>query len=196
MLLEVAPKVGLLTGGEPHPHLGNMSSPHHEDHPLVWMEWAKHITQVLLKGLTPGPDGYPYPRHVRGFRRIAPRIREKKKNKNDKSTGNFSIHCSGQYKLIGLLAAAGQSHRRLSALALSINTIPSWEPVEFLSQTTEDDCVHFLAMHGVTMDEADNCLHFAFTWLQSAVAIEDDVPHCIFLQGALQAASQLPAVFP
>jgi len=84
----------------------------------------------------------------------------------------------------------------LSALALSINTIPSWEPVEFLSQTTEDDCVRFLAMHRVTIDEADNCLHFTFTWLQSAMAIEDDAPHCIFLQGALQAASWLPEVSP
>src|ERR1700676_3687077 len=191
MLLEVAPKVGLLTGGEPHPHLGNMSSPHHEDHPLVWMEWAKHITQVLLKGLAPGPDGYPYPQHVRGFRRISPLIREKKKNKNDKSTGNLSIHCSGQYKLIGLLASAGQYHRRLSALALSINTIPSWEPVEFLSQTIKDNCVR-LTMCRVTIDEADDCLHFAFTWLQSAVTIEDDAPCHIFLQGALQAVSWLP----
>ena len=111
MLLEVAKMTGHLVGGEPHPHLGNMSSPRHKDHPLVWMEWAKHITQILLKGLAPGPDGYPYPRHVQGFHRIAPLIREKKKNKNDKSTGNFSIHCSGQYKLIGLLASTGQYHR-------------------------------------------------------------------------------------
>jgi hypothetical protein len=51
-------------------------------------------------------------------------------------------------------------------------------------------------MHRVTIDEADNCLHFTFTWLQSAMAIEDDVPRCIFLQGALQAASRLPEVFP
>ena len=48
----------------------------------------------------------------------------------------------------------------------------------------------------VTIDEADDCLHFAFTWLQSAVTIEDDAPRCIFLQGALQAASQLPEVSP
>src|ERR1700674_5429595 len=80
-------------------------------------------------------------------------------------------------------------------LALSINPIPSWEPVEFLSQTTEDNCVHLLTMHGVTKDKAD-CLHFAFTWLQSAMTIEDDAPHRIFLQGALQAASQLPEVSP
>jgi len=63
MLLEVARRTGHLVGNEPHPHLGNMSSPRHEDHPLIWMEWAKHIALVLLKGLAPGPDGYPYPRH-------------------------------------------------------------------------------------------------------------------------------------
>ena len=79
---------------------------------------------------------------------------------------------------------------------LLTNPILSWEPVEFLSQTTEDDCVCLLTMRRVTEDKADDCLHFAFTWLQSAVAIEDDVPHHIFLQGALQAASQLPEVFP
>src|SRR5882762_5639739 len=193
MLLGVARRTGLLVGNEPHPHLGNMSSPHHEDHPSVWMEWAKHIARVLPKGLAPGPDRYPYPCHVRGFCRIAPLIREKK-SKNDKSTGNFSVHRSGQYELIGLLASAGQYRRRLSALALSINTIPSWEPIEFLSQTTEDNCVRLLAMRGVTIDEADDCLHFAFTWLQSAMTIEDDAPRHIFLQGALQVVSQLPEV--
>jgi hypothetical protein len=64
MLLEVDQKTGHLMGGEPHPHLGNMSSPHHKDPPLVWMEWAKHIARALPKGLAPSPDGYPYPRHV------------------------------------------------------------------------------------------------------------------------------------
>jgi hypothetical protein len=51
-------------------------------------------------------------------------------------------------------------------------------------------------MRRVTIDEADDCLHFAFTWLQSAVTIEDDAPCRIFLQGALQAASWLPEVSP
>jgi hypothetical protein len=51
-------------------------------------------------------------------------------------------------------------------------------------------------MRGVTIDEADDCLHFAFTWLQSAMTIEDDAPRRIFLQGALQVASQLPEVSP
>ena len=106
------------------------------------------------------------------------------------------MHHSGQCKFIGLLACAGQYCHRLHTLVLSINPIPSWKPVEFLSQTTEDDCIHLLAMHGVTEDEADNCLHFAFTWLQSAVAIEDDAPCCIFLQGALQVASWLPEASP
>ena len=62
MLLEVAQRMGHLVGGEPHPHLGNMSSLIMKTiHPSVWMEWAKHIAWVLLKGLAPGPDGYPYP---------------------------------------------------------------------------------------------------------------------------------------
>jgi hypothetical protein len=180
--------MGHLVGSEPHSHLGNMSSPHHKDHPSVWMEWAKHIAWVLL-GI------HTLDMFEGSVELIAPLIREKK-NKNDKSMGNFSVHRSGQYKLIGLLASAGQYHRQLSALALSINTILSWEPVEFLSQTTEDNCVRLLAMHGVTIDEADDCLHFAFTWLQSAVTIEDDAPCRIFLQGALQVASQLPEVSP
>jgi hypothetical protein len=51
-------------------------------------------------------------------------------------------------------------------------------------------------MHRVTIDEADDGLHFAFTWLQSAMTIEDDAPCRIFLQGALQAVSQLPEVSP
>ena len=64
MLPKVARRTGHLVGSEPHPHLGNMSSPRHEDYPSVWMEWAKHISRVLPKGLTPGSNGYPYPRHV------------------------------------------------------------------------------------------------------------------------------------
>jgi len=35
MLLEVARRTGHLVGSKPHPHLGNMSSPHHKDHPSV-----------------------------------------------------------------------------------------------------------------------------------------------------------------
>jgi hypothetical protein len=56
--------------------------------------------------------------------------------------------------------------------------------------------MRFLTMRRVTIEEADDCLHFTFTWLQSAVAIEDDAPCHIFLQGALQVASRLPEVSP
>ena len=38
MFLEVAWKMGHLTGDIPHTQLGNMSPSCHEDHPLVWME--------------------------------------------------------------------------------------------------------------------------------------------------------------
>ena len=30
----------------------------------------------------------------------------------------------------------------------------------------DDECAQFLAEHGITLDEADDCLDFAFTWIQ------------------------------
>jgi hypothetical protein len=51
-------------------------------------------------------------------------------------------------------------------------------------------------MRVMTKDEADNCLHFMFSWLQSAVETREDVPCCIFIQGALQAARQHPDISP
>jgi hypothetical protein len=60
------------------------------------------------------------------------------------------MHRSGQCKLIGLLASAGRYCHQLRMLTLLINPILSWEPVEFLSQATEDDCVCLLTMRGVT----------------------------------------------
>jgi hypothetical protein len=51
-------------------------------------------------------------------------------------------------------------------------------------------------MHGVTKDEADDCLNFAFSWLQSAVETEEDAPHCILIQGALQVVRKHPDISP
>ena len=104
------------------------------------------------------------------------------------------MHHSGQCKIIGLLAIAGQYHHQLHTLVLLINPTPSWEPVEFHNQFTENNCIHYLAMHGVTEDEADDCLNFAFSWLQSAVETKEDVPHLIFIQGALQVVRQHPDI--
>jgi hypothetical protein len=71
----------LMISGAPHPHLGNISSPRHEDCPLVWKEWTQHIVKVIPKGLAIGPDGSAFKRHIRGFRRLAPFFRDRSKKK-------------------------------------------------------------------------------------------------------------------
>jgi len=70
-----------MIGGAPNPHLGNISSPRHEDHPLVWKEWTQHIAKVIPKGLAIGPNGSASERHIRGFRRLAPFFRDRSKKK-------------------------------------------------------------------------------------------------------------------
>ena len=48
----------------------------------------------------------------------------------------------------------------------------------------------------VTKGEADDCLHFTFSWLQSAVETKEDAPRHIFIWGALQVARQHPDISP
>ena len=42
----------------------------------------------------------------------------------------------------------------------------SWEGITFHNNVGDDECTQFLAKCGITLDEADNCLNFAFTWIQ------------------------------
>src|ERR1700735_509593 len=50
ILLQVSNILGLSKDGKPHPCLGTMSSPRHEDHPLVWRYWLKHVATQLPRG--------------------------------------------------------------------------------------------------------------------------------------------------
>src|SRR5258705_237694 len=81
LLLSVSNYLGLTTNGKPDPQLGNISSPRHKDHPLVWVEWAAKIMRSQPKGITLGHNRYPYEWVIRGFRRLAPLFKEKKEKK-------------------------------------------------------------------------------------------------------------------
>jgi len=119
-----------------------------------------------------------------------------KRNKDERSMAMNTVHHSGQCRLIGLLATVGQYCCCLNALMLTVNSTLSWEPIEFHSAVSEDDCIGYLAMHGVTEDEADDCLHFVYSWLKAVAATDEDAPHCIFIQGTLQAMRECPKVSP
>jgi hypothetical protein len=73
---DLAKQLGLVMAGKPHLHLGNLSSPRHEDHPALWRLWYRTVATSKPKGLTPGPDGMAYERAVRGFRLLAPMIKD------------------------------------------------------------------------------------------------------------------------
>ncbi|KIM82403.1 hypothetical protein PILCRDRAFT_7804 [Piloderma croceum F 1598] len=60
LLLAISDRLGLTVNGVPDPRLGIISSPRHEDHPLLWMEWATKVTRILPKGVTLMHNEYPY----------------------------------------------------------------------------------------------------------------------------------------
>ena len=43
---------------------------------------------------------------------------------------------------------------------------PSWEGITFHDNVGDDKCARFLAERGLTLDEVDDCLDFACTWIQ------------------------------
>ena len=43
---------------------------------------------------------------------------------------------------------------------------PSWEGTTFHDNMGEDECTRFLAKRGITLDKADDCHDFTYTWIQ------------------------------
>ena len=59
LLCRVATELNLMVNGVPHPNLGNISSPRHEDHPKVWHHWARSVAKTLPIRIVPAADGFP-----------------------------------------------------------------------------------------------------------------------------------------
>ena len=74
LLLDVAEKLGHVIDGEPDPQLGTLGSIKHADHPELWRHWFKWVAtpKNRPKGVAIDPEGFPYPRHIHGFRCIMP----------------------------------------------------------------------------------------------------------------------------
>src|ERR1700720_1158927 len=60
LLHRVATELNLMVNRAPHPNLGNISSPRHEDHPEVWRHWVRAVTKTLPMGIVPTADGLPH----------------------------------------------------------------------------------------------------------------------------------------
>src|SRR5882724_1490221 len=150
LLLSVSNHLGLTTNGKPDPRLGNISSPRHEDHPLVWMEWATKITRSQPKGITLGHTGYPYERVIQGFCRLAPLFKEKKEKKEKKGSGTNpsseemerrSHQHRGQILTMGIVAQIQLYSELLTKDGLTVHPTPSWEAITFSPNVDEMECV-------------------------------------------------------
>ena len=80
---------------------------------------------------------------------------------------------------------------------IEINPQPSWENITFHENVGDDDCARLLAERGLTLDKADDCLDFAFTWIQENNTPEEkETPLHILLSQTASMATARPAVEP
>ena len=73
----------------------------------------------------------------------------------------------------------------------------SWEGITFHDNMGDDEYAWFLAECGITLNEADNCHNFAFTWIQENNTPEEKETqlHILFSQ-AVTMADTHPTVEP
>ena len=194
ILLQVSNILGLSKDGKPHPCLGNMSSPRHEDHPLVWRYWLKHVATQLPRGLVPGPDGLPYERIVRGFRRIQPFFKERK----GLTPGDRTSQRAGQLMLMGLVVKSRRYDELLRAGGLVVHPKPLWDYIVFSTSPSEAECAQHLAARGVTVDEVADAQQYAYCWLQAYQAHLVDTQERISINSLLESirALQDPGPWP
>src|ERR1700722_4141130 len=107
LLHRVAIELNLMANGAPHPNLGNISSPRHEDHPEVWHHWAWSVAKTLPMGIVLATDGFPHQRHIRGFCHLAPLMRNSRLSKTRSDDENHH-QCMGSQMLMMLIALPGE----------------------------------------------------------------------------------------
>ena len=74
---------------------------------------------------------------------------------------------------------------------------PSWEGITFHDNVGEDKCAWFLAKRGITLDKADDCFNFTFTWIQENNTPEKKEMHLYVLFSQIVAmANACPTVEP
>ena len=80
---------------------------------------------------------------------------------------------------------------------MEIDPQPSWEGITFHDNMGDDECARFLAERGLTLDKANNCLDFAFTWIQENNTPEEkEMQLRILFAQTVAMASARPAVEP
>ena len=93
--------------------------------------------------------------------------------------------------MLCILAVPGWYKTILLEHRIPIDPQPSWEGITFHNNVGDDECTWFLAECGLTLDEADDCLNFAFTWIQENNTPEEKETqlHILFAQTVAMATT-------
>ena len=190
LFLDASNSLGLTVNGEPDRRLGNISSPTHQDHPLIWRLWAKNVTRgTLPKGLSIGPNGMPYERGVRGFRRLAPLFKTARAAvqlpPEELETRRYAMR-AGQTLSMMIIALNGRYESLLQEHGLLVHATPSWEVIEFSPNPDEKECAKHLAERGVSIAEAGDSQQYAHQWLSDAQEKDPDVQYRIQVNRVLE----------
>ena len=103
----------------------------------------------------------------------------------------------GVAKMLCILTVPGWYKAILLKHCIEIAPQLSWESITFHDNVGDDDCAWFLAERGLTLDEVDDCLDFAFTWIQENNTPEEKETHMrILLTQTASMATAHPAVEP
>src|ERR1700720_707528 len=162
-----------MVNGSPHPHLGNSSSPRHEDHPEVWLHRACSVAKTLPMGIVPATDGFPHQRHICGFRRLAPLMRNLRPNKM-RSDDDSHHQRMGSQMLMMLIALPGKYASLIAKHSIVIANNSCWEPIVFPPDTTLDHAAFLLAQAGLLVDEVGDASDFTLAWCQAMGALPHD----------------------
>ena len=128
-----------MVNGAPHPNLGNICSPRHEDHPEVWRHWARSVAKTLPMGIVLAADGFPHQRHIHGFCRLTPLMRNPHPSKTRSDDENHHQHMGSQM-LMMLIALPMEYASFIAKHGIVIANSFSWEPIVLLLWTMQPFC--------------------------------------------------------
>src|ERR1700720_2857617 len=160
-----------MVNGAPHPNLGNISSPRHEDHPEVWRHWARAAAKTLPMGIVLAADGFPHQRHIHGFCRLAPLMRNSRPSKTRSNDENHHQRMGSQM-LMMLIALPREYASLLVKHNIVIANFSSWEPIVFPPDTILDHAAFLLAQTGLSINEVGDA------WCQAMGALMTSKSEC------------------
>ena len=145
LLLDMAEKLSHVIDGEPDPRLGMLGSIKHANHPELWRHWFNRWQHLKID-----PEGFPYPQHIRGFRRIVPLMRTPRSG--PLTAEDIQWQRWGVAKMLCVLAVPGWYKAILLKHCIKIDPQPSWESITFHDNMGDDNCTRFLAERGLTLE--------------------------------------------